>query len=595
MKKLFFTLAILAGFAIQALAYDFCVDGIYYNGGYFPGDPYVIVTFGSGYGCYEGDVVIPETVTYEGLTYAVTEIGPDAFRDCVGLISVTIPTSVIHIDARAFYGCTALQDIHIPDWMQRIHATAFDNTVWYNEQLDNQPLYLDGWCMGYKGEMPLVELNIEEGTIAVADGAFAENESLISVTLPNTLVHLGYFVFEYCSYLRYVDFGESIEEIMYKAFDECRSLDSVVLPETVSQIGRYAFSNCVSLSYLILPRSLTFIGAYAFDECISLNTVICLGSTPAILDQNNVFEVPNNAQLIVPCGSADAYSNSNWGEVFTNITEDCSFAGAEWYYEIQNEGGTITYQHLEYAADTTVNDKTVQIIIRTNTLYDKNEYAELTREYVYQEDDMVYWWNKDLQEFTVLYDLGAQEGDSWVIKVGTEFLTMHVDAVDQYEYEGRLFKLLQVSDAEDLFSGIIVCGIGHLTSFFPERLMTRGKGYRVEGIRCYWRNGELFFKYGDRDCDEIYGQYHDGIEEDGPSTGSGTLLVYPNPTNGVLFVETQNFASLPTQTYRITNLMGQTLMTGTITAETQQIDVSALPQGMYFISVGEGTQKFVVN
>ena len=54
------------------------------------------------------------------------------------------------------------------------------------------------------------------------------------------------------------------------------------------------------------------------------------------------------------------------------------------------------------------------------------------------------------------------------------------------------------------------------------------------------------------------------------------------------------FASLPTQTYRITNLMGQTVFTGSLTAETQQIDVSALPQGMYFISVGDNTRKFVV-
>ena len=46
--------------------------------------------------------------------------------------------------------------------------------------------------------------------------------------------------------------------------------------------------------------------------------------------------------------------------------------------------------------------------------------------------------------------------------------------------------------------------------------------------------------------------------------------------------------------YRITNPMGQTLMTGIINAETQQIDVSALPAGMYFISVGEMTSMFVV-
>ena len=72
------------------------------------------------------------------------------------------------------------------------------------------------------------------------------------------------------------------------------------------------------------------------------------------------------------------------------------------------------------------------------------------------------------------------------------------------------------------------------------------------------------------------------------------IAVYPNPTDGVLFVQTLRATSLPDQTYRITNLMGQTLLTGQIMAETQQIDVAALPEGVYFITVGETTRKFVV-
>ena len=93
----------------------------------------------------------------------------------------------------------------------------------------------------------------------------------------------------------------------------------------------------------------------------------------------------------------------------------------------------------------------------------------------------------------------------------------------------------------------------------------------------------------------------DGIEENGPSTpstgsgteGSGTLTVYPNPTNGILFVETRFIAS-QSSAYCITNAMGQTLMTGQITCETQQIDVSNLPQGIYFIAIDGVTQKFLV-
>ena len=141
--------------------------------------------------------------------------------------------------------------------------------------------------------------------------------------------------------------------------------------------------------------------------------------------------------------------------------------------------------------------------------------------------------------------------------------------------------------------GRIVFGIRHLTSCYTEKLRTRGKDYRVEGMRCYWREGELVFKYGDRDCDEVYEEWHNGIEEDGPSTDAGALTVYPNPANNVLFVETRHGTSLPDQTYRITNLMGQTLLQGWINAETQQINIASLPAGMYFLSMGNTTQKFV--
>jgi len=73
------------------------------------------------------------------------------------------------------------------------------------------------------------------------------------------------------------------------------------------------------------------------------------------------------------------------------------------------------------------------------------------------------------------------------------------------------------------------------------------------------------------------------------------MACFPNPTKDILFVETQNFASLPNPTeYRITNLTGQTLLQGRINDEIQQINIESLPTGMYFITVGTATQKFVV-
>ena len=69
------------------------------------------------------------------------------------------------------------------------------------------------------------------------------------------------------------------------------------------------------------------------------------------------------------------------------------------------------------------------------------------------------------------------------------------------------------------------------------------------------------------------------------------VKVYPNPTNGILFVQTLCAMSLPTETeYSITSLTGQTLLSGHITDAIQQIDVSGLDSGMYFVRIQNGKE-----
>ena len=101
------------------------------------------------------------------------------------------------------------------------------------------------------------------------------------------------------------------------------------------------------------------------------------------------------------------------------------------------------------------------------------------------------------------------------------------------------------------------------------------------------------------DCESAPAMSADGIHDyvtahtDGIKEMGNDINVYPNPTEGILFVETRFIASQPSA-YRITNAMGQTVLMGQITSEPQQIDVSNLPQGMYFIAIDGVTQKFVV-
>ncbi len=307
---------------------------------------------------------------------------------------------------------------------------------------------------------------------------------------------------------------------------------------------------------------------------------------PAVLDS-----VPSYPNLCV--WQKDEYGVNGGLPIFDfQEVPQFPFFGSEWYYEIQNGDGSVTYQHLEYAGDTTINHKDVKIVIRTNTLYDKSDNTVVTHEYVYEEEGIVYWWNRDLHQFTTLYNLVAEVGDTWQIRVGMQSLTMHVDAVDSLDYNGRTFRVLHVSDSYDLFSGDIVCGIGHQTSFFPERLMRNEKGLRVDGLRCYWVEDKLVFKNGEKDCDAIFSEIH-GIDEPTYEHVVAQFDLYPNPTDGVLTIHHSEF-NIPHSSFRITNLMGQTVLTGNITAESQQIDVSGLPQGMYFISIGNITHKIVV-
>ena len=63
--------------------------------------------------------------------------------------------------------------------------------------------------------------------------------------------------------------------------------------------------------------------------------------------------------------------------------------------------------------------------------------------------------------------------------------------------------------------------------------------------------------------------------------------VYPNPANDMLFVDMKG-------EYRIINLMGQTVMTGGSNDTLQQIEVSGLSNGLYFINIGGSTMKFIV-
>lgn len=581
---------------------------------------YSVISFDSATVCLEGlpdgqdgpdSLAIPETINFYGLDLTVTkiadyafayrgkwkheliipntitEIGAHAFDYTAFTGPLVIPNSVVTIGEGAFYECLGFTDLSLPSSLRTIGASAF------------------GKCSGMHGTLAL-----PEGVTTIRSGAFCETPFTGSLTIPNSVTTIGIGAFRDCNFDGILTLPENMTEIEYEAFCNCRFTGRLNLPHTLKTIGSSAFKGCQFSDTLVIPESVRDIYSAAFYECdkldvlvlrsglvdiwesgfsncTNLSAIFVYSSIPPLARDWAFDYIPNDIPVHIPQGSLYAYQDHyRWG-YFTNFIDDIiTLIKSEWYYEILNENGSITYEYLYQANDTVIDDETTHILVRIHTLYDKDEHVEISHDYIYEKDNKVYWWNKTLGKFTILYDFGAEAGDQWELKVGTASLMMHVDAVGQYEYGDRIFKLLRVSDANNLFSGDIVCGIGHLTSFFPEKLMNQGKGYRVEGIRCFWQENELMFKNGDKDCDEVYEEYHNyGVEEPTPEND---WAIYPNPANGTITISGDQ-----TGEYQIANIMGQTLMTGRFDTEKQQINVSALPAGVYFINIDGKTTKFV--
>ena len=116
-------------------------------------------------------------------------------------------------------------------------------------------------------------LNIPSYCKTICDGAFRECQNLVSVTITESVTHIGDFAFSHCTSLASITLGESVTDVGSFAFRGCTSLASISLGESVTHIANYAFEGCTSLASITLGESVTLIGHGAFDGCTSLASI----------------------------------------------------------------------------------------------------------------------------------------------------------------------------------------------------------------------------------------------------------------------------------------------------------------------------------
>lgn len=320
MKKIIFILCTLC-FAVSVLAYDFEVDGIYYN--ILEGNN-VEVTSGSSK--YTGTIAIPEAITYNGDNYSVTSIGEnafsgcnaldsinipnsvktighDAFRYCTNLTSIVIPDGVTSMGEFVFYGCTKLQKVSIPSSVIIIGYRSFLNTGIYDKasNWENGVLYIDNCLIAIK-ETFKGALTVKEGTRIIGDNAShytnsSQRATITALTLPTSLTHIGTSGFSGTA-ITSLTIPESVIYIGDYSLANTK-LTSLIIPNSVTYIGIKAFMNSTSLSSITIPNSVTYIGGQAFYGCSSLTSISLPESVTSIEDET-FRECKNLTSINIP-------------------------------------------------------------------------------------------------------------------------------------------------------------------------------------------------------------------------------------------------------------------------------------------------------
>lgn len=249
------------------------------------------------------------------------------FNDCTNLSTLNYCDGVEHIDAKNIIGFQNLTTISIPNSVKSIdfinvaygHAIPDNGCFYGTGWFDNQPngvLYLDGWCLGYKGNPPIGNLTIQDGTKGICNHAF-RNTEIGAIIIPFSLNYLG-----------------------IASFDNCKNLRNISIPNNVISIGELAFAGCNQIVSVSLGSSITTIGDYAFINCSNLNTILLLNPTPPVLGCNVFQNISPVATIFVPCGSQLAYF-SNWNIFeYNNIHEDCNNRSIS--IDANITGGTVT-------------------------------------------------------------------------------------------------------------------------------------------------------------------------------------------------------------------------------------------------------------
>lgn len=202
----------------------------------------------------------------------------------------------------------------------------------------------------------LTSITIPENVEHIGNDAFYECENLTSVNFNAKHCTNAPFIFERCGNLETVNFGNSVRsvpgnicvDILYTP-----SITSVNFGNSIDTIGYYAFMGCSNITSITLPSSIKYIDHGAFENCNQLNIVnmATVTNPPSLGVWGPFVGNAEDRKFLIPCESYESYYNAEG-----------------WHY---HDGGGDTFFDYDYRQDfkalpeteiqlTAISDDTIQ-------------------------------------------------------------------------------------------------------------------------------------------------------------------------------------------------------------------------------------------
>lgn len=211
---------------------------------------------------YLKSVTLPDTLK---------TIGDLGFAHCELLEQISLPEGLTSIGAKAFYNCASIEQFNLPDSVESIGNYAFGEcasleSLYLSESLEtignwmlarcdslvnltmspqNANYYSAGNCIIERGTHTLVlgclgSIIPNDGTIKIiGHHAFASQETLVSITLPDSVTTIETYAFDGCSSLVSVDLGIFFTTFERRSFTNCPSIEYFTYPGTTADFTAY--------------------------------------------------------------------------------------------------------------------------------------------------------------------------------------------------------------------------------------------------------------------------------------------------------------------------------------------------------------------